>query len=953
MNKVYLKIILPSIISIFLFILIIFQIIIPRFEQTIMNGKREMIKELTNSAWSILSKYESDEKNGLLTLEEAKKTAVSRIQYLRYGEENKDYFWITDMYPVMIIHPYRSDLNGKDLTNFVDPNGKRLFVEFVNTVKAAEHGYVDYMWQWKDDSLHIVPKLSYVKIFKPWGWVIGTGIYIEDVRKEIYALTNRLIWISGGISFLIALLLLIISQQSLKIERKRIKAESELHDSREKYRTLVEAATEGLIMLIDGVIGFSNSVISKMTGYETNELNNLSLKELISENNSNDIVDIFSKNSVKEGQYEINLKNKKGGFLEVLITSSSALLHQKTVNIIVVKDISIDRNSGFSILDYQKLISTLNVGFFRASLDARGRFIFANDNALRILGYDSFKDLSETHFLEMLAGTDDKITLQTELIETGYFRNKILKIIKKNSETAFVKVTLILFNSETSKSFICDGVIEDITIYEELKLKTNNLIAELKSNDFLIERPVKEYMTQVCTLDADKTISDVINIFSKKGTDNVLLTKGQNTLIGIITSSDIQKRVLSLNLNLDNPAYLIMSSPVTYISENTSLINAINICDKEQISHLIVRNNANLIAGVVRISDIYQAFKKSLSFYINNIEKAETNDELKQCFEVHQLLLEPLIRSEMSVTHLTMITSSVSDSVIRRIIALTIEEIGEPPVGFSFICLGSEGRKEETLFTDQDNAIIYEDVPAANEIYVDEYFSRLGEKVCDSLNYIGYSFCKGKIMAKNQQWCKPISVWEGYFANWITTPEPQNVLEATIFFDFRNIYGDEKFSDRLRKSISKLIKERDLFLYHMAYNTFNTKLQQVSSGSIISDRSTDTIDLKEAVTLITMFTRTYSLQNNIWYSNTIERLNALRANQIINVTTIDEILFAYNYLMKLRFRNQIELSAGKLPMSNILNTKHLLGIELSILKKVLSLFPAYQHKISVDFRIAT
>lgn len=953
MNKVYIKIILPSIISILLFILIIFLIIIPRFEQTIMNGKREMIKELTNSAWSILSKYESDEKNGLLTLEEAKKTAVSRIQYLRYGEENKDYFWITDMHPVMIIHPYRSDLNGKDLTNFVDPNGKRLFVEFVNTVKEAEHGYVDYMWQWKDDSLHIVPKLSYVKIFKPWGWVIGTGIYIEDVRKEIYALTNRLLWISGGISILIALLLLIISQQSLKIERKRIKAESELHDSREKYRTLVEAATEGLIMLIDGVIGFSNSVISKMTGYETTELNNLSLKELISENNSNDIVDIFSKNSVKDGQYEINLKNKKGGFLEVLVTSSSALLSQKRVNIIVVKDITTDRNSGFSILEYQKLISTLNFGFFRASLDARGRFIFANDNALRILGFDSFRDLSETHFLEMLAGSDDKNTLQTELIETGYFRNKILKIIKKNSESAFVKVTLILINSENSESFICDGVIEDITISEELKLKANNLIAELKSNDFLVERPVKEYLTLVCTLDADKTISDVINIFSKKGTDTVLLTKSQNTHIGIITSSDIQKRVLSLNLNLDNPAYLIMSSPIIYISENTSLIDAINICEKEQICHLIVRNEANLVAGMVRISDIYKALKNSLSFYITNIEKAETNEELKRCFEIHQLLLEPLIKSEMSVKYLTMITSSVSDSVIRRIIDLTIEDIGEPPAGFSFICLGSEGRKEETLFTDQDNAIIYEDVPVADEIIVNDYFSMLGEKVCDSLNYIGYSFCKGKIMAKNRQWCKPISVWERYFANWITTPEPQNVLEATIFFDFRNIYGDEAFSDRLRKGISNRIKEHDLFLYHMAYNTFNTKLQHVSSGNLISDKSTETIDLKEAVNLITMFTRTYSLQNNIWCTNTIERLSALKANQIINETTVGEILFAYNYLMKMRFRNQIELSAAKLPMSNILNTKHLLGIELSILKKVLSLFPAYQHKISVDFRIAT
>jgi len=206
-------------------------------------------------------------------------------------------------------------------------------------------------------------------------------------------------------------------------------------------------------------------------------------------------------------------------------------------------------------------------------------------------------------------------------------------------------------------------------------------------------------------------------------------------------------------------------------------------------------------------------------------------------------------------------------------------------------------------------------------------------------------------MAKNKQWCKPVSVWEKYFADWITTPEPQNLLDATIFFDFRNIYGDEAFANRLRMTISNLIRERSLFLYHLAYNTFNTKSQQISSGSIISDKSSEIIDLKEAVNLIIMFARTYSLQNNIWCSNTIERLNELREKQIIYENTIEEMIFAYNFLMKLRFRIQAELSSAKMPLNNLLNTKNLPGIELSVLKKVLALIPSYQHKLSIDFRI--
>ncbi|MDZ7604390.1 MAG: cache domain-containing protein [Cyclobacteriaceae bacterium] len=212
--------------------------------------------------------------------------------------------------------------------------------------------------------LHIVPKLSYVKIFKPWDWVIGTGVYIEDVKKEISGLTASMIRISIGISFAIAALLLYIFNQSIISERKRIAAEGELHKSREKFRTLVEAATEGLLMVIDGKISFSNSVISKMTGYESEELADLSLHKIISSTNNNDVIDAFSGNTVREGKYELNLTRKNGGLLEALVSSSKTEFYGNTVNIIIVKDISTEGNIPISAIEYQKLLSTLDIGFF-------------------------------------------------------------------------------------------------------------------------------------------------------------------------------------------------------------------------------------------------------------------------------------------------------------------------------------------------------------------------------------------------------------------------------------------------------------------------------------------------------------------------------------------------------------------------------------------------------------
>ncbi len=233
-----------------------------------MNKKREMIKELVNSTISILQKYHNDEKEGILTKEQAQKTAISRIQYLRYGTDNKDYFWITDLHPRMIMHPYVKELIGKDLSDYTDPNGKRLFVECVEVVKKNNHGYVEYMWQFKDDTTHIVPKLSYVSLFEPWHWVIGTGVYIDDVKKEISELTSKLIKTSLFISLLILFILVFISFQSYKIEQKRQLAEFNLKISHEKYRSLVSASTEALVMIKDFMIIQANEWFHKMTFYE-------------------------------------------------------------------------------------------------------------------------------------------------------------------------------------------------------------------------------------------------------------------------------------------------------------------------------------------------------------------------------------------------------------------------------------------------------------------------------------------------------------------------------------------------------------------------------------------------------------------------------------------------------------------------------------------------------------
>jgi signal transduction histidine kinase len=178
------RILLPSMGAVLLFLVAIYLFVIPNYRESLMDGKRETIRELTSTAWSVMHKLDlmvSDE----FSEEKARQEAAIIISDMRWGEEFKDYFWITDTTPRMVMHPYRPSMNGMDLSDYKDQRGKNFFVDIVKLVKQDGDGYIDYKWQWKDDSLTVVSKLSYVKAYEPWGWIVGTGIYIEDVNRQI------------------------------------------------------------------------------------------------------------------------------------------------------------------------------------------------------------------------------------------------------------------------------------------------------------------------------------------------------------------------------------------------------------------------------------------------------------------------------------------------------------------------------------------------------------------------------------------------------------------------------------------------------------------------------------------------------------------------------------------------------------------------------------------------
>jgi len=294
------RVVVPTIVTIILFVSAFFFFIIPAIENASMERKKEMIRELTNSAWNILAKLNNDEKRGLITRLQAQTLAVEQIKNLHYGQSMKDYFWINDMSPKMILHPYRTDLNGKDLSNYTDPDGKKVFMDMVEVVKKHGHGYVNYKWQANDNPSVVIPKISYIKSFEPWGWIIGTGVYLDDVRVEIKTVTESIVAVSLVICMINVLIFGYIIRVSYLTHKKQRAAELELKKTKSSLALSEKMASLGRLSAM--VAHEINNPLSGILSYAK-----LSIRLLEKISNSTDT------SSLKENLEIISSETKRCG----------------------------------------------------------------------------------------------------------------------------------------------------------------------------------------------------------------------------------------------------------------------------------------------------------------------------------------------------------------------------------------------------------------------------------------------------------------------------------------------------------------------------------------------------------------------------------------------------------------------------------------------------------------
>lgn len=838
------KILLPAMLAIFLFVISLFAYVVPTFERNAMEQKKKMLRELTSIAWSILDKYNRDFEKGHLEIDEAQAAAIEEIEALRYGTEEKDYFWITDLAPKMIMHPYVHELMGQSLSNFTDPDGVKLFSEAVNIAKREGEGFINYKWQLRDDTAQIAPKLSFVKLFTPWKWVVSTGIYIDDVHKEISALRNRILLILLGITLTITLIIFFITYQSLEIENRRRAVEGMLKESREKYRSLLESSTEGIILLLNSQIAYTNSFVQKWLKYSGNELQSMSLSDILPSLNISDISGIES-----ETRFETTVAGRDGSGSEALLT----------------------------VLPVQ----------------------FADKMGMLL----TFRDISEHRLL-----ISEVEELRERLREVAdYSPGDINRFAAYVSDVA-------LFNNQT---------VADIAM-------------------------------QFDTCNADAPVGVAIDILNRNGHSPVLvLVNGKPA--GIITPGDILKRVLATGRSVDLPVAELMSAPLISVGQEATLAEAASLIDSNKISNLVVRNNEGLVTGIVTSERISRRLFDSPAIIDACINSSSSVDDLTRCRMKLPFMIKPLLSEIGNVSTFTRILSQFNDAITIRIIEIALRELGPPPSPFSFVVFGSSGREELTFNSDQDNTIIYTASDTLTPVETKDYFTKLGSRVCNSLHETGLVRCKGGYMASNTQWCTSLEEWKGYFNDWIMNSEADSLLNFSVFFDFRLLYGEKSIFSDLEDFVFESLKGRTTFFFSLAQSITRIKYPSIST-TISADeqgrKKEQFIDIKAALAPLVMIARIYALHKGIRLKSTADRIKTLRELKGLSEETCDELSYFHNFLMYHRMQSLLGQAIGREEFTNDVALSSLNETEQLILRKIISRAGGFNDFLAAEFMSA-
>ncbi|GGD41569.1 putative nucleotidyltransferase substrate binding domain-containing protein [Croceicoccus pelagius] len=456
--------------------------------------------------------------------------------------------------------------------------------------------------------------------------------------------------------------------------------------------------------------------------------------------------------------------------------------------------------------------------------------------------------------------------------------------------------------------------------------------------------------TGIVTGDPGMAVYEAARLMTREDVSTLPICR-DGRLIGIVTDKDLRRRVLGVGLNLSSPVSAIMTKePVTAVPD-TPILTALITMAERHIHHLPILDPAGEVIAIVSSNDILSQLgsnalhiAKAISASADSGQVADATSQLPQA-------LTGLVAAGVDADHVSRYVSTIGEGAHRHLLKLGEEKLGPPPVPYALACFGSLARAEQALGSDQDNGFVFgEGYDTAQH---DAYFAELARHLCDGLNAAGYRYCPGNIMATNPTYRRTAEEWADIFRSWIESPDPQAVLESTIFFDMRALAGEKSLVEGLRREVFAEAAKNGIFLSFIARAAATTRVPLGFFRNFLLQDDADegrVLDLKtQAIAPIVDIARTHALAKKLVATNTMERLSGAADSESLPRDAARDLAACFEFVRDVRFRHQAEQIVRGEPPSNKLDPASLSRFDREHLRDAFKLIRDQLEKLRSQF----
>ncbi len=487
---------------------------------------------------------------------------------------------------------------------------------------------------------------------------------------------------------------------------------------------------------------------------------------------------------------------------------------------------------------------------------------------------------------------------------------------------------------------------------QQLQMQFSQHVAEQQTMNSPLAAIIKK---EPIAVTPDTPTRQVIELMAGRNIGSMIVVDAEQQPVGIFTQSDVLKRVVLPEASLDDPIHSVMTRDPYTLPFAANAYDAALAMAKHGVRHVLAVDEGGHLKGVVSERDLFSLQRVGLRQIRQTIDSATSIDMLLLASqEVRQLSLNMLAQG-VGAEQITQFISALNDTLTRRVIQINLDRHDLYGIEWAWLSFGSEGRDEQTFSTDQDNGIVYICTDIMDREQTQLVLLEFARDVNADLDKCGFPLCSGNIMAGNPALCLTLEEWEEKFDNWIRMPEPQALLNATIFFDFRPLYGKFNLAERMRLTLLRHTRNNPLFLRMLAGNAVSILPPLGKFRDFVTDADPDhpgTIDLKKyGARLFIDAARIFAMAHKVSATNTVQRLRLAAAAMHTPPEEAAAAVDAFNFIQLLRLRHQHSEQAQGREGDNLITPDDLNEVDRRILKEAFRQARKLQQRLKLDYQL--